>query len=223
MFSFYLKNTLVFSLYLENTNPSQGFHNRPQHPSRPPVGSESFRSWCLNASILSIYNVFANTLHVQASKTFLFDFPLNRIHIVSNLPWCRFFEVPTRKRYNTCLENSFQQIFQRFLELAEQWRDTCSEIHCQQQIPRERISKVIQKSIIFYGLGAITLESDIFDMKALPSQYCFKGSIHPCNIIILNGPLFYISRVNDRGGNRLHIQLPSECDYLQNIRVYGDY
>ena len=171
------KNTLIFSLYLENTNPSQGFHNRPQHPSRPPVGSESFRSWCLNANILNIYNVFANTLHVQASKTFLFDFPLNRIHIVSNLPWCRFFEVPIRKRYNTCLENSFQQIFQRFLELAEQWRDTCSEIHCQQQIPRERISKVIQKSIIFYGLGAITLELDIFDMKALPSQYCFKGSI----------------------------------------------
>ena len=145
----------------------------------PPVGSESFRTWCLNvyANILNIYNVFANILHVETSKTFLFDFPLNRIHIVSNLPWCRFFEVPTRKRYNTCLENSSQQIFQRFLELAEQWRDTCSEILCQQQIPRERISKVIQKSIIFYGLGAITLELDIFDMKALPSQYCFKGSI----------------------------------------------
>ena len=121
--------------------------------------------------------MFLQTLHVQTSKTFLVDFPFNRIHIVSNLPWCRFFEVPTRKRYNTCLENSPQQIFQRFLELAEQWRDTCSEILCQQQNSRERISKVIQKSIIFYGLGSITLELDIFDMKAFPSQYCFKGSI----------------------------------------------
>ena len=183
-FSFYLENTYffyqnTFSFYLyENTYPSQGFHNRPQHPSRPPVGSESFRTWCLNvyANILNFYNVFANILHVQTSKTFLFDFPLNRIHIVSNLPWCRFFEVPTRKRYNTCLENSPQQIFQRFLELAEQWRDTCSEILCQQQNSRERISKVIHKSIIFYGLGSITLELDIFDMKAFPSQYCFKGS-----------------------------------------------
>ena len=25
-----------------------------------------------------------------------------------------------------------------------------------------------------------------------------------------------------RGGNRLHSQLPSECDYLQSTRVYGD-
>ena len=26
-----------------------------------------------------------------------------------------------------------------------------------------------------------------------------------------------------RGGNRLHSQLSSECDYLQSTRVYGDY
>ena len=26
-----------------------------------------------------------------------------------------------------------------------------------------------------------------------------------------------------RGGNRLHSQLPSECDYLQSIRIYDDY
>ena len=26
-----------------------------------------------------------------------------------------------------------------------------------------------------------------------------------------------------RGGNRLHSQLPSECDYWQSTRVYGDY
>ena len=30
-------------------------------------------------------------------------------------------------------------------------------------------------------------------------------------------------RVCTRGGNRLHSQLPSECDYLQSTRVYGDY
>ena len=99
---------------------------------------------CLCEHLEHLY-FFANIL----PEIFLFDFPLNGIHIVSNLPWCRFFEVPTRKRYNTCLENSSQQIFQRFLELAEQWRDTCSEILCQQQILGERISKVIQKQSSF--------------------------------------------------------------------------
>ena len=30
-------------------------------------------------------------------------------------------------------------------------------------------------------------------------------------------------RVHTRGGNRLHIQLPSERNYLQSTRVYGNY
>ena len=29
--------------------------------------------------------------------------------------------------------------------------------------------------------------------------------------------------IKTRGGNRLHSQLPSECDYLQSTRVYGAY
>ena len=38
----------------------------------------------------------------------------------------------------------------------------------------------------------------------------------------LNAKLLF-SRLVTRGGNRLHSQLPSECDYLQSTRVYGAY
>ena len=33
----------------------------------------------------------------------------------------------------------------------------------------------------------------------------------------------YRYTVDTRGGNRLHSHLPSECDYLQSTRVYGNY
>ena len=72
------------------------------------------------------------------------------------------------------------------------------------------------------GTKKISPFNMFFMRTSIMDIYYFK-ILHHVFCAIVHSRLNSVIALNIRGGNRLHSQLPGECDYLQSTQVYGDY